>query len=403
MSTVKRVRSFVQRVTDSAAMEEAEAALAGDIVVGISTKKSVLLSEISRALDAGKDVPLLRTEQRLSKGLRKASSGLDELPEAYLREVASVARSLPFVTVDGTDHTHPYGRAFEHLCWVSDRSAPGKPIKPGYWGVMVEATDGAHRHLPLFFDLFSTTDPDYLALGPHAWQAQFQAAIDIVRPFAAPDATWLFDRGFDDRNHLAYFAEHIKHHVVRMCRSRDVQVGSLHDPATWNVGDLADGLRTPYSVSIPYVDKKTHKPRRTGRSFGFIPVRLPGVSHTYCLFVVRGGQGEDWLLLSNWMPKSGKEAAEIVLAYVQRWGSEETTRCFKQCTGIEKMRIRGFAAMRRLTWLAMVALGLQALWLFKNHRWARTVMARVKVFVQQVLFEHYRLWEGTAVGLATKT
>jgi len=399
MKIVKRVQSFVQQVADRAGLDDRESRLARDIVVGISQAQSVLLSEIGRVIDRGKDVPLIRTEQRLSKGLRKETSKLDGLPRAYLRSVAPVARTLSFVTVDGTDHVHPYGKAFEVLDRVSDRSVPDKLVKPGYWGVTIEATDGQHRHLPLFYDLYSTKDPAYIAAGAKPWQHQFQRAIAHVLPVTSRFATWLFDRGFDDGEQLHFFRDQLPRHVVRMMRSRLVHLGDRADPAVWNIGVLGDNLRTPHSVAIPYVDKKTHQMRQHGRSFGYVPVRLPEMEHPYTLIVVRADQGQDWLLLASWVPRTTKEVAAIVRAYVVRWGSEEVTRCFKQCTDVENMRVRGFDAMRRLLWLALIAMGLQALWLFRRKRLAHAMIKRVKSFIHHVPFEHYRLWAGTAAAL----
>jgi hypothetical protein len=404
MNTLKRVKSFVHQVAGRASLDDSDTQFATDLVVGMCTSKSVLLSEIARVLDGDKpeDEPLIRTEQRLSKGLLRRTA-LDKVMPAFHEVVAPVACELPFVTVDGTDHTHLYGRAFEFIDWVSDRSVPGKPVKPGYLGVLIEATDGEHRHLPLYFNLFSTQDPDYQTLGEKAWQAQFQGPIQMVLPHTNPKAWWLFDRGFDDTYHLLFFRKHLPLHVVRMCRSRNVQVGSPDDPATWNIGELADGLNTPYAVAVPYVDKKSHRQRQHGLSFTFIPVRIPGIDEPYGLIVVRGGRAEDWLLLCSRVPKNAKEAADIIRAYTVRWGSEEVTRCHKQSTGAEKVRVRGFDAMKRLLWLSMMAVALQAMWLFTNPRFARRIMRRVRAFIAEVLFPHYRLWDGTAIALRNGT
>ncbi len=166
MSIMKRLRGFVQRITKLAVdLTGGEAKLASDLVVGISQTQSVLLSETARVINkiegSSNDddaKALMRTEQRLSKGLAKTKSGLDELPQAWLRFAAPTARRLKFVTVDGSDMTKPYGGTFEYLDEVRDGSAPGKPIKPGYWLINIEAADGQGHHVPLVLTQFSTQD-----------------------------------------------------------------------------------------------------------------------------------------------------------------------------------------------------------------------------------------------------
>ena len=47
----------------------------------------------------------------------------------------------------------------------------------------------------------------------------------------------------------------------------------------------------------------------------------------------------------------------------------------------------------------MLAYGIQALWLICRPAAAKKLIARVKVFIEQVLFQHYRLWEGVKLAL----
>ena len=143
MSMVKRVRGFVQQLARRAKISEDSAELAEDIVVGISQSKSVLLSNIGRAI-APKRL-LHDTERELSEGLIEETD-LDVLPGAWLRFAAPVADRMPFISVDGSDLSKPHGKEFEFLDWVRDGSEPGKPNRPGYWAINIEATDGqAHQ------------------------------------------------------------------------------------------------------------------------------------------------------------------------------------------------------------------------------------------------------------------
>jgi hypothetical protein len=296
MSILKRLQGFVQRITKLVGdLTHGEVKLVSDLVVGISQTQSVLLSETARVINeieggSEDDDPkaLIRTEQRLSKGLAKTHSGLDELPQAWLTFVAPTVRRLKFVTVDGSDMTKPYGGTFEYLDKVRDGSAPGKPIKPGYWLINIEAADGQGHHVPLVLTPFSTQDPDYRERGEKAWSQTFQEEMRKVVAVTVKDATWLFDRGFDDNEHFRFMRQIGRKHVVRLKKNRNVLVGNDTTPVVQNIAKFAEGLKKPYSASLRYVDKKTHVQKTCQVSFTFVPVRLPDVEGAFWLLVVAG-------------------------------------------------------------------------------------------------------------------
>jgi hypothetical protein len=133
-------------------------------------------------------------------------------------------------------------------------------------------------------------------------------------------------------------------------------------------------------------------------SFGYGPVRVAGRSYT--LNAVTGTRHEDWRLLTNKPIRTWKDVAALVRAYVARWGGEEWIRCMNQSTGIEDVRVRGFASLRRMLVLVMNAMGIQALWLLRRSKATERLLTRVESFFPTVPFLHCRLWEGTADALA---
>jgi Transposase DDE domain. len=392
MGILKRLQRSVEKITSRARLSDDEARLANDLVIGMSQSQSVLLSQIGRAL--GEKEPLLTTERRLSEGLAEDASGLDRMQQAWLDEVAPTARRMPFITVDGSDVTKPYGKAFQYLDWVRDGSVPGKPTKPGYWDVSIEGTDGHHHHLPLWYDVYSTKDPAYLG-----WTETFQQAVRRVVAAIGAGARWLFDRGFDDVVFMAFLVSLHLAWVIRLRSNRNVLLGDPKKPVVMNIGQLAQGLKKPHTAVIEYVDKSTHKRKTCQVFFGYVPLRLPDLEGTYWLVVVTGTRGDDWLLLTNKAPSCVKEAEGIVHAYLQRWGNEEVTRCWKQCTGAEKFLVRKMCSIRRLLFHATMAMGIQALWLLTRPQSVQKLIRRVKVFIKDVPFLHYRLWYGVSDAL----
>ncbi|MCP4099350.1 MAG: transposase, partial [Planctomycetaceae bacterium] len=112
-----------------------------------------------------------------------------------------------------------------------------------------------------------------------------------------------------------------------------------------------------------------------------------------------GLRSEDMVLLTNKYIRSIGQARKIVLAYMRRWGIEEGIRCWKQQTGVEDFRVRNWNSIRRLTFFSMLAYGIQALWLLTCPAMAKRLIERVKHFIEEVPFKHYRLWDGVKDAL----
>lgn len=104
------------------------------------------------------------------------------------------------------------------------------------------------------------------------------------------------------------------------------------------------------------------------------------------------GRKRPLLLVTDRRPVRPEDAGDLLQAYLERWGSEEVTRACKQLTGLERIRVRSFPAMRRLVWLAMIAVGIQALMILTRPRLSRAIFDRAKEFIPKVRFVLYRIW-----------
>lgn len=388
-TTIRRIEKSVQKIAKTAGIPAKEAELAADIVVGISRTGSCHLSQIARALD--EDSPLIVTERRLSEALADDESDLDELQHGYLREVADAAQKMPFVVVDPTDIAKPYGKAFEHLDTVRDASDRRKNLESGYWCVRIEATDEANHTLPLYTEVFSTKAPEYAG-----WNETFWNAMEDVIDHVGRDATWIFDRAFDGLAHMRKFEKLGLTWLIRQQQNRHIE---LANGSGYSMDKLAFWLDKPHETFVPYVDKSTHEPKHFLVQFGYAPIRIPGLDADVYLIAIQRPNRDLLVLLTNRRPRSVKEAAALVRAYMRRWGVEDGIRFWKQTTNIEDFRVRNWNSIRRLAVLSAIATGIQALWLIRRPSLAARYIARVKVFIEHVLFENYRLWNGVVDAL----
>jgi hypothetical protein len=159
-----------------------------------------------------------------------------------------------------------------------------------------------------------------------------------------------------------------------------------------SVGRLAETLQASHQTQVRYVDKSTHQERYRTLSFAFVPIRVEGVEHPLYLIVAHTGRKRPLLLVTNRRPERPEEAGALIQAYFERWGNEEVTRACKQLTGLERIRVRALSALRRLTWLAMIAVGIQALSVLTCPQLTRATLDRAKEFIRKVRFVVYRVW-----------
>ena len=243
MKIMKRLHRSVQRLLAKASLTPAETDLATDVIGGISEAKSCHLRKIARTLK--ENVPLIQTEQRLSRQLAEKESNLDSLPHAWLRHAAPVTKRMSFVAVDFSEISKPYGKKFEFIDRVRDASTPKKEIQPGDWLLSLEAGDHHHARLPLWMEAFSTKAFSY-----KGWWETVHRAILAVLPSTDPQALWLFDRGFDNNDTMRIADQLGLRWVIRVKKNRNVSFG---DPAclqTKNLAMFANKRRCLHSVEL---------------------------------------------------------------------------------------------------------------------------------------------------------
>lgn len=389
-TTVRRIGIFVQKIAKIAVLDTAESILARDCIVGISKTGSCKVSEIVRSKNGKK--PLREETQPVYKGLAQKTSKLDRLREAWLRMVVGVANKMPFIAVDFSDIFKLHGKAFDNLAIVRDASDPRKCKGPGFNTIQIEATGHQRVNLPLWQQIFSTVCPEYTG-----WYDIVGHAMATVLKHIGKNAIWLFDRGFDAGDFYDILSTSgIRRWVVRQLQTRNVILGN---GVTMLMCDLAASLRKPFDTEVPYVDKKTHEMRRWPVSFNFVPVRLPDMPGRFWMIVITGLR-EDMVLLVNFKLTSARQVEQIVIAYLRRWAVEEGIRCWKQVTDVEDFRVRNWNSIRRMTFFSMMAYGIQALWLLTRPAMAKRLIERVKHFIEEVPFRHYRLWAGVKDALA---
>lgn len=392
-TTIRQISKFVKKLAQIASLSEDEESLSRDCIVGISKTGSCKVSEIVRVTKGG-DAPLREDTQPFYEGLASKTSLLDSLREAWLAFVARVANRMPFIAVDLSDISKPHGKTFDFLAQVRNASDPSKSIGPGFNTIQIEATNHEHINLPLVQQTFSTDCPEY-----RSWYDIIGRAMLMVLQYIGKNATWLFDRGFDALDFYLFLNTLGIRWVVRQLQTRNVV---LENGVTMLMSDLAQSLVKPFKTQVSYVDKKTHELRLWPVSFNFVPVRLPDLPGRFWMIVITGMRDEDMVLLTNCKVLRKTDAEKIIHAFLRRWAVEEGIRCYKQVTQVEDFRVRNWNSIRRITFFAMLAYGIQSLWLLTRPAMAARLIKRVKQFIETVPFKHYRMWAGVQDALNSR-
>ena len=388
-TTVRQIRRYVQKIAKKAGLRSEETKLAADCVIGICKSGSCKVSDIVRALKSRR--PFREETRELYDQLADPKAGFEQGRDAWLDLVAPTANNMPFIAVDPSDIIKRYGKDFENLDTVRDASDPNKIIDTGFPTIQIEATDYEHHNLPLWQETYSTVLPEYRNLCDLVGRTVLKVLSRI-----GLDAIWLFDRGFDGGDFYTILQGIGITWVVRQLGTRNVIIGN---DRTILMSDLAASLDKPHEVQVPYVDKKSHQMKSCPVRFSYTPVRLPRHAGRFFMLVVTGLRSDDMILLTNQDIQTVRQARRIVLAYMRRWGVEEGIRVWKQKTGVEDFRVRNWNSIRRLTFFSMLAYGIQSLWLLTRPAMAKRLIARVKVFIENVPFKSYRLWDGVRDAL----
>jgi hypothetical protein len=388
-TTIRQLRRYVQKIARKTNLSSGETKLLTDCIVGICNSGSCKVSDIVRALH--NRVPFRQETRQFYDLLSDPKAEFEQLRDAWLQLSAPNANRMPFIAVDPSEFIKRYGKDFDCLATIRDASDPDKRLGNGFSSLQIDATDDLHRNLPLWQETYSTMHPQYRNLYDFVGRAMLKVLSRV-----GLHATWLFDRGFDAADFYRILHGLCITWVVRQLGTRNVLIGNHR---TILMSDLAASLDKPHVAEVPYVDKKSHQMKSCPVRFCYTPVRLPGQSGRFFMVVITGLRSEDMILLTNKDISCVRQARCIVRAYMRRWGVEEGIRFWKQKTGVEDFRVRNWHSIRRLTFFSMLACGIQALWLLTRPAMAERLIARVKVFIKDVPFKNYRLWDGVQDAL----
>lgn len=355
-----------------------------DMLIGMVAKKSIMLSDVGRALN--EDTDLLYTEKRLSRNV--CSSRMDDsaIRQNYLRTVRRDTKNA-IVAFDLSDCRKEYSKDQPFLAGIWDNTRKEKGY--GYWLTQVEAVRPDGKHIPLWLDLWSQKAPDF-----DSQNAQIIRTLKTVSAHVDRSALWAFDRGFDNPK------------VMQACESLGLtyvirQVGKRH-----LIGPDGEKESTQeIAMSVPMRYRFAWRRIRHGKKYpveyrcGSAIVTFPDGKQRQLLVMHDSRWKKPIVTVTNSLDTRRKTVIRLCWSYLRRWSVEESIRAIKQCFELENLRALTWIGVQRMTLFAFLA------WAFIC-KVAKSIRSKTnpifqlhKSFGKTPDFFYYRLAEAIAILL----
>lgn len=367
----------------SAGLTKPTSRMVTEIIYGVTTKQSLLLSEVVRSLD--ESIPEIKTENRLSTRLKNKDISA-HIRAGILRAGAECVGQDTLLILDLSDIAKKHARAMEYLAHVRDGSE--KRITSGYWTVNVIGAELSGRRItPLYGDLYSQKNPEFISENH-----EIMTAVATVSEAVGRRGIWVMDRGGDRQTLFDPLLDDGLRFLVRLRGDRNLTLGK-------NTRSARDLARTcPMLFTENVIRERGGKPVTLKVEFGARRVRLPWRGEELWMVVVKGFGAEPLMLLTNVsLTKSRKALWRIVESYITRWEIEETIRYVKQSYGVENVRVRGYVALRNMFSLLIGAVYFATIWLGKFARLeilSGHVITAAKRFFGTPEFVYYAIADG---------
>jgi Transposase DDE domain len=313
------------------------------MLFGIQASQDVKLSNIARSLK--EEIPLLKTEDRLSRNL-KAVELETELTPQLAKMASQRVEANTVLCLDLSDLRKEYAQKMECLAPVRDGSTGG--VHRGYWLCDITGAEvNGSEIVPLYQKLYSAEAQEFTSEN-----AEVLAGVDLVRSHTQGRGIWAVDRGGDRKKLLEPLLDRHERFVIRSTGKRFV---IDRKNVKRSVVELGAKCRLRHRARVVKIQGGHEKNRDL--TYGAEPVRLVGRGEQLSLVVVAGFGEEPLLLLTNALDgaRDSRSLWWIVQIYLTRWKVEETFRFLKQSYNLEDIRVMKYQRLKNLVLLVTAA------------------------------------------------
>ncbi|HEY3453105.1 MAG TPA: hypothetical protein VGK64_00785 [Bryobacteraceae bacterium] len=244
------------------------------MLFGIQASQDVKLSNIARSLK--EEIPLIKTEDRLSRNLRAVELEAELTPR--LAKMASHRITADTVLcLDLSDIRKEYAKKMEYLAMVHDGSTG--EMHPGYWLCDITGAEmNGSEIVPLYQKMYSAEAKEFVSEN-----AEVLAGIDLVRSHTRGRGIWAVDRGGDRKKLLEPLLDRHERFVIRATGKRLVLD---RKNMKRSVAELGARCRLRYPARVVKIQDGQEK--IYDLHYGVERIRLMGRDESLHLVVVAG-------------------------------------------------------------------------------------------------------------------
>ena len=346
-----------------------------DMVYGISASGSCILSKIADTLE--EPIHKINTIDRLSRHLM--SDMPETLEKNYRHLVKGQINPSGNIFVDDSDIIKPYGHAFEDLGLVRDGSSKDKKIEKGYHVAEICALlDKGKQPVSLYSQIYSSVSEDFISANVETQNALISVFSDF------PDATYVFDRGFDANEHFRFLYRHTKLFIIRIKANRTL----YHKGKSWKAETLRDSHKGKINITVMFEGKDTPC------YVSHLNVRITADRHLLRLLLIYGLTQTPMMLVTNRTVAGKEDVARIVRSYFSRWRIEEYFRFKKQHYRFDGFRVRSLKVINALNRYMSFAISLLGTLSQKgeNSQLKQSILDKAMALKKEVSFYLYQIW-----------
>ena len=344
----EKITNFSKKISKGLSLPDLKFVL--DMLYGLISSSSVLLSEIARSLN--EKITLKKLVERLSNRLSNFDSEKRNLVwDNYIETVKSEIDNNTVFCNDPGDLGKKFSSKLESLDLIKDGST-GEYIK-GYQMFEIAAlTKNEKLPIPVYSSLFSSNETNFVSAN-----TEYLKGLKYIKKTFGKVGIYALDRWFDDEKYFEYFSKEKLKFVIRMKTIRNVI--ACKNKKSYNIKKLATKLKCKNQYT--YKDKKNIV--RTATT-GYVKVKIPNIKgETFYLVVIKSSEfpKDPMILLTNLKPNNEGFTKVVNKVYIRRWKIEEYFKFKKQQFKFEKILVRTLNSIRTLNMLLSIVIGFIAI------------------------------------------
>ena len=344
--TVAQIAQFLDGIPTSLGVVGQR--LLRQMLFGLLVRKSVLLSEITRALR--EKISPRDTYKRLDHALGIYNFGPSAL--ALTRRHCSQVGDDHVICLDGSDIAKPFAKKLEALAYIRDGSK--KEIVPGYllMGAVAVQPGGHDKNpLPLLLRPYSSAEEHFLS-EPY----ELHMAIEDIHQWTGGRGIFAIDRAADSGRIFNKLLGLAHRFVVRLKAENGCRHLRRKDEKVL-VRELVERVQYVGHADLVRVAEGRRQPYRC--DFGSFQVQLKGLAkdgRPLWLCIYRSTAHKQPMVLLTTEPADTPDQILFALrCYMARWSVEEFFRFVKQGFSLERVRYFTWWRSKNLVHLVFLA------------------------------------------------